>query len=234
MKRTGFSGAAVSEHTNEDLVCRWRPHVRAAVWSPQFGPKSWNQPTICITFCIILILYERISDSGGFAVAVSTYCTWWWRKGEATVKSGARIRADTGKSTHTGCMRLWRIEENRGCSCFLLSTALTSKLCNKSALPGQDDSESVHLLTAHHTVMHHMWKTFGSAAVTPTTKKRRRSYRVVQTGCSWVGINCRCISQWAAVGCCRRPAADWCYNHEKAFKKMSLQGQNIQPVMDCS
>lgn len=75
-----------------------------------------------------------------------------------------------------------------------------------------------------------MWKTFGSAAVTPLTK----SYQAIQRGSSWVDTNWRCISESAVAGSWQRPAIDWCYNHEEAFMKMSFQSQNIQSLMDCS
>lgn len=49
----------------------------------------------------------------------------------------------------------------------------------------------------------------------------KRSYQAVQD-CS------------EAVGSWQRPACDWCYNHEEAFKKMSFHGQTRQFLMDRS
>lgn len=103
---------------------------------------------------------------------------------------------------------------------FLLSIALSLKLAINlrcSLRLWMIHSWSNYL---HHTVMHHVWKTFGCAAITPLTE----SYQLIQKGSCWVATN----RHW------QHPAIDWCYSHEEAFKKMRFQCLNIQSLMDCN
>ena len=128
--------------------------------------------------------------------------------------------------------RYIKSEKDSGCSFFSVIYCSPFQARNKSALPGQTMDESVHLLASQSHASHvKKKKTFGSAAVTPPTKKAIKLYWKAPAEC----MQAAAVFQESAVaGSWQRPAVDWCYSHVEAFKKIRFPTQNMRSLMDCS